>query len=89
MLKTTRLFALSVGLLAAASVALAANTDNQPADQMQHEDMMKEGGMMNMMNMMDMMKRMGPMMDRCDEMMSDMRKHMDDMPKHSDDHDKG
>lgn len=79
MLKNTRMFVLTIGVLGVASAAWAAGDhgagDTKPAATME------EGGMSGMMKMMD---RMGSMMDRCDEMMSAKTGHMESMPKNSD-----
>lgn len=73
--------ALSLGILGAASIALA-DSDKSPAGQgaqmpgsMMQGDGMK-GNDMSGMDMHKMMQQMGSMMERCDEMMAMKTEHM-------------
>ena len=73
-LKTAAMGAVfAVGLVSASAFAQSSNNQKAPANpQMNHEMMMRDGGMMGMMNDPEMRKQMSRMMSNCNKMMESM-----------------
>ena len=76
-LKTAAMGAVfAIGLVSASAFAQPSNNQKAPANpQMNHDMMMRDGGMMGMMGMMqdpEMRKQMSRMMSNCNKMMESM-----------------
>ena len=86
MRNTLKALTLSLGILGAASIALADEVTppgqgtQKPGAMMQGDGMMGGDGMSGMMGMMKMMQQMEPMMERCNEMMAGMTEHIKSAP---------